>query len=403
MTWRRIFGSAVVAPLFALGGCESSPTTLARNQFLQDPGMMAAIARNGNPGPDVSRGQKPETRTASSSLLDQPPERPPDLGTSPPVATIRAVVNAVAILDEEVRSSAYGELMRAGYLPEPERTRRTAEVYSAALNRIIEREIVLQDAFKRLHERGGKDGDRFVRKLTDAAHEEFDKQVMKGVKKANHFKTDEEVKRYFAEMGISLASVRRQWERNFMEFEYLRNRIFPLLETRVNHQMIVDYYDKHPEEFTVNESVKWQDLFVSTAKHGTRDEARAFAESLADQARHGSDFATLVKDNDDGDSSLRDGEGVGTKRGEIRPAEAEAALLKMTDGQVGALIELPTGFHVVKLVRHQVAGLLPFDQKVQKEIRDKLRGKVFEDEKKKIVDELTRQATVVIARKAAAN
>ena len=94
---------------------------------------------------------------------------------------------------------------------------------------------------------------------------------------------------------------------------------------------------------------------------------------------------------------------VGTKRGEIRPAEAEAALLKMTDGQVGALIELPTGFHVIKLVHHQVAGLLPFDQKVQKEIRDKLRGKVFEEEKKKIVDELTRQATVVIARRAAAN
>jgi hypothetical protein len=401
MAWRRIIGSAVVVPLFALGGCESSPTTLARNQFLQDPGMMAAIARNGNPGPDVSRGQKPDARTASASLLDQPPDRPPDLGNSAPVATIRAIVNSAAILDEEVRSTAYGELMRASYLPEPERTRRTAEVYNAALNRIIEREIVLQDAFKRLHERGGKEGDRFVKKLTDAAHDEFDKQVIKGVKKANRFKTDAEVERYFADMGMSLKSVRRQWERNFMEFEYLRNRIFPLLETRVNHQMIVDYYEKHPEEFTVNESMKWQDLFVSTAKHGTREEARTFAESLADQARHGASFATLVKDNDDGDSSLRDGDGVGSKRGEIRPAEAEAALLKMTDGQVGALIELPTGFHVIKLVHHQVAGLLPFDQKVQKDIRDKLRGKVFEDEKKKIVDELTRQATVVIARRAA--
>jgi hypothetical protein len=400
MAWRRIIRSAVVAPLIALG-CESSPTTMARNQFLQDPGMMAAIARNGNPGPEVSRGQKPEARSASSSLLDQPPDRPPDLGNGPPVATIRAVVNAAAILDEEVRSSAYGDLMRANYLPEPERTRRTAEVYNVALNRIIEREIVLQDAFKRLHERGGKDGDRFVRKLTDAAHEEFDKQVIKGVKKANHFKTDQEVERYFADMGMSVKSIRRQWERNFMEFEYLRNRIFPLLETRVNHQMIVDYYDKHPEEFTVNDSVKWQDLFVAVAKHGTRAETRTFAESLADQARRGADFATLVKDNDDGDSSLRDGDGVGTKRGEIRPTEAEAALLKMTDGQVGALIELPTGFHVIKLVHRQVAGLLPFDQKVQKEIRDKLRGKVFEEEKKKIVDELTRQATVVISRRAA--
>jgi parvulin-like peptidyl-prolyl isomerase len=244
---------------------------------------------------------------------------------------------------------------------------------------------------------GGKD-QKNLNKLREAAREQFDKQVIDGVKKANKFKTDAEVKHYFNEMGVSLASVRRQWERNFMEFEFLRSRIFPLLETRINHQAIVEYYDRHPEEFQVTDNVKWLDLFVSYAKHGSREEARAHAESLLDQARKGGDFVKMVKQYDDGDSSLRNGEGVGAKRGEINPVEAETVLFKLDDGQVGDIIELPTGCHIVKMVHHQLAGQLPFDEKVQKQIRDKLRNQFYEREKKQIITELRRNAVVEYAR-----
>jgi parvulin-like peptidyl-prolyl isomerase len=393
MAWQRILGSAIVL-LGIGGGCESSPGVLARNQFLQDPELFAAIARNGNQTGETTRGQKPDAKPPGS-LLDVPPERPADAPHNSSTGTIRAVVNDQAILDEEVRAAAYGELLRASYLPEPERSRRSAEIYNETLNKIIEREIVLQKAIELLK----KNGERFLKQLEKAAHEGFDKQVVAAVKKANNFKTDAEVERYFAEQGVALSSVRRSWERNFMEFEYLRNLVFPLLETRVNHQMIVDYYEKHPEEFQVTDNVKWQDLFVATAKHGSREETRAFAASLADRARKGADFVKLVKENDDGDSTLRDGDGVGSKRGEIKPAEAERLLFRMADGQVGDLIEMPSGFHVIRLVHRQNAGQLPFDEKVQKQIRDKLRNEVFQTEIKKIVRELKRKAVVVIAQR----
>jgi PPIC-type PPIASE domain len=285
-------------------------------------------------------------------------------------------------------------LLRASFLREPDRSKRTTEVYSAALNSLIEREIVLQDAFKMLKDRG-KAGDHMINKLREAAREGFEKEIMKPLK--NQLKTDAEIKRYFAEFGTSLTSVRRAWERHFMEFEYLRTMIFPLLETRVNHPMIVEYYETHPEEFLVADSVKWQDLFVAAGKHGSREEARTLAESLVDQARKGADFVKLVKDNDDGDSTLRDGDGVGSKRGDIKPVEAEPILFNLTDGQVGDVIELSTGFHVVKLVHRQKAGQLPFDETVQKRIRDKLRNEFFEREMKRIVRELKQKAVVVIA------
>ncbi len=395
-----IVGSALVALGLAAGGCESSSPALGRNQLLQDPELLALIARNGGQPAGGARGQKPDAPARPVSFLDVPPERPADANGGQPAATICAIVNSQAILDEEVRASAYAELLRASFLPEPERSRRTAEVFKAALDRIIEREVVLQDAFDKL--RGNdKGGERFINRLKEAAGKEFDHQVLAKVRSAGSLKSDEEVKRYFADQGVSLANVRRQWERNFMEFEYLRQRVLPLLETRVNHQAMVDYYEKHPEEFQIADGVRWQDLFVAaaSAKYASRAEARARAESLAEQARKGADFAKLVKEHDDGDSSLRDGEGVGRKRGEIRPAEAEAALFSLKDGQVGPVVELPTGFHVVKLVHRDFAGQLPFDEKVQKQIRDKLRNELFQREIQLIVKQLKRKAVIEYARK----
>lgn len=398
MAWQRFIGSALMVVSLAPAGCDSSHS-LARDQLLQDPEMMSAILRNGGYEPEVSRGQKPELRPPSS-LLDAAPDRPADVSYGQPAATIRAVVNNHAILDEEVRSSAFGELMRASMLPEPERSRRTAEVFNDTLNSIIERELVLQELFDLFDPKKGKGSPRVLPQLEKAAHERFDTEVLKPLKTANHIKSDEELKRYFAEQGLSLSNVRRQWERNFMEMEYLRNKIMPLLETRVNHQLIVGYYDGHPEEFQVADGVEWQDLFVAASKYASREEARAFAESLAEQARNGADFAKLVKEHDDGDSSLRGGAGVGKKRGEIKPPEAEDALFAMSDGQVGALIELPSGFHVIKLVHRQRAGLLPFDDKVQKQIRVKLQNNLFREEIKKLVNNLRRKAVIEYARKA---
>ena len=60
-------------------------------------------------------------------------------------------------------------------------------------------------------------------------------------------------------------------------------------------------------------------------------------------------------------------------------------------------MELETGFHVVRLVKRQHAGRMPFDEKVQKQIRDKLRNQVFQREMKRLVDSLKRTAVIEIA------
>src|SRR5438309_10910443 len=102
MAWQRIVGSAAVVLVGLSAGCESSPTRLARNQFLQDPELLSAIGRNGGQEAENARGQKPDAR-ATSNLLDVSPQRPADVPNNPSAVNIVAVVNDQAILDEEVR------------------------------------------------------------------------------------------------------------------------------------------------------------------------------------------------------------------------------------------------------------------------------------------------------------
>ncbi len=74
-------------------------------------------------------------------------------------------------------------------------------------------------------------------------------------------------------------------------------------------------------------------------------------------------------------------------------------MFSLKDGQVGPVVELPTGFHVVKLVHRDFACQLPFDEKVQKQIRDKLRNELFQREIQLIVKQLKRKAVIEYARK----
>ena len=391
--WRT--GSAVVAWTLAACGCAAQPHWGAANDSpsIELPQPRAQADPN-EPGPDVVRSQKPDADAP------KPPEAPPlpttptaDLLTGQPAARVGATVNKAAILNEEVLAAAYQGLVAARDLPEPERTQRRTEIWNQTLNQLIEREVVLQDAFAKLEKAGGK---KNLEKLTGEASDQFEKTVLRNWMKASGSKTEDDFRDFLKGQGVSLDMLRRQWERNFMAMEYLHSRVHAFTE-RIGPQQIREYYEKHPDEFQRPDSVQWQDLFVEAERYPNRDEARRFAEQLAERARGGEDFAKLAEQYDNGDSSFRKGEGIGSKRGEIKPPEAETTLFQMKDGEA-AVVELEKGFHVVRVVKREVAGPVDFDEKTQKQIKEKLGNDTAQLEMKRIVNDLKHKAVIVYAK-----
>ena len=242
-------------------------------------------------------------------------------------------------------------------------------------------------------------GKQQVERLKEEAEKEFDRLVRK-VRTQVNVKTDQEFNNFLASQGIVLEEWRRQNEREFIYMQYLNYRIQPILAHELSHDRIEEYYKKHSEDFQVADSVVWQDIFIDATRYRNQAEALAFAQSLVTRVQSGKeDFAKLAaQDFNCGPGRLANGEGQESRRGQIQPAELEPILFGLHDGQIGRIVEMPNGYHVVRLVKRQYAGILPLDEKVQAQIRQKIRGEVFQREAKMIVEELRRQTAIEIAR-----
>jgi parvulin-like peptidyl-prolyl isomerase len=187
--------------------------------------------------------------------------------------------------------------------------------------------------------------------------------------------------------------MRRQSERNFIAVNYMQQRVMPMTE-RISGADLRGYYESHPEDFTVPDGVAWKHIFIAAAAFKSRDDARRLAESLHARLRAGEDFKVLSKQYCHGDSALRDGDGLGRKRGEIKPPELESPLFKAAAGELLPVMELRNGYHVARVESREFAGLKPFDEKVQKQIRSRLREEIAQREMKRLVSELKRVAVI---------
>jgi parvulin-like peptidyl-prolyl isomerase len=369
---------------FLLVGCGSDRPTLAAKDLALAQGPAPAL-------PLEKRLQKDDGEESDSSVQPAKYQSVPEPNPGQVAVRLVAQVNGVAVLDNEVKEACYPQLLATQSMPEPERSARRAEIFRKQLQDIIDREVILQDLFQRL----GKQK-RVLEKLDEAADKEFDKRF-KSIKEHNaNIKTDEDLKKAFASMGLSIEGFRRQIKRDFMAREYMRNLIFPSIDSGIGFPQIRDYYRQHVDEFHQDDRVEWQDIFIDQSKYANREEARRVAQTVMAQARSGQDFIRLAAQYDKDNSGFGKAEGLGQRREEIRPLECEPYLFQMKPGEVGPVVELPTGFHVFKLVKRDFAGQTPLDDKTQEEIRRKLQVQIAEREWKYMMTEMKKKAKIDI-------
>ena len=335
------------------------------------------------PVPTSTGSEKP--KEAKSGLLDIPTlaERANHLGRKHDGGRIVATVNGFAILEEELRLAQAQSGAEDALNPNKRRL---------ALNTLVDREVAILDAETRL----GKlpQGKKFLEKMQEYGTKEFHRYI-RNIKDKNKFETEDEVKAMLRQSGISYELMKRQSERNFMSMQYLQQRVMPILD-RIGHRDLREYYDTHPEQFKIPDAVNWRHIFLATVKFNSIGEARKQAEDIVKRIKAGEDFVTLSRKYCHGDSALRDGDGLGHNPGDIRPVEAEPVLLSLKEGEIAPILELSTGLHIIQLTKRQHAGMKPFEESVQKEIRDRLRNESAQLEIKRLLTEMRRNSIIEI-------
>jgi peptidyl-prolyl cis-trans isomerase SurA len=306
---------------------------------------------------------------------------------------VMATVGDTIITDDEVsllmKQRANEYLMLKG----DERDKKEKEVYRDSLRMLVERELVITEfvskvkkvkpaALEELWEQAGRMADSSLR------------EMRKGYK-AKKLETEADFAKELDAQGLPYKPFRRQVERAMMVDLFLG----PMLREKNGTPTVADvhkYYLEHQADYRTGDTVKYLDLFVSTGRFKSEAEAKRHADDLFKQALGGADFVALVKQHGHGDSPLRDGLGVGEKRGEIQPAALEGPVFSLKPGNISGVIPTETGFHILKVTERQVAGVRPFDEKMQTDIRNRLMQQMAKAERDKFVAELWRKIPVTV-------
>ncbi len=320
------------------------------------------------------------------SIFDVPTlkERATQLGRKYSGSRVVATVNGRAILEEEVNWSLITS-PAGDEITDKERRKKILDV-------LIDREVAIWDVETKLGK--SAQGKQMLGKIFEMGTKEYE-TLLRNIKDKNKMETVDEVKAMFKSQGVQLELMKRQTERNRVAMIYLSETARPKTD-RIGHRDLKEYYEQNPDLFKISESIQWRDIFIAKSKFNTPEEARQQADMVAQKVREGEDFVKLSKTYCHGDSALRDGQGAGSKPGEIRPPEAEPVLDKLQDGQLAPVLELRTGFHIIQLVKRQRGGKRPFDESVQKEIRDRLKNDTMMLEINRTLLELKRNAVIEI-------
>ncbi len=145
---------------------------------------------------------------------------------------------------------------------------------------------------------------------------------------------------------------------------------------QVSPRDLQTYYDGHRAEYFVPEQVRVRQILLLKQPPGgapPRDAAqlRQTAEKALAEARRGKDFAALVKQySDDQSSRARGGELGWVQRGQAAP-EVDQKLFALSAGSID-LVETGYGFHVLQVLEHQSEHYRPLAE-VQPQIESALK------------------------------
>ncbi|MCI0353646.1 MAG: peptidyl-prolyl cis-trans isomerase [Acidobacteria bacterium] len=166
-------------------------------------------------------------------------------------------------------------------------------------------------------------------------------------------------------------------------------RVGPQVE--VTRQDLENFYNQRREQYRMDESVDVRHILIKTPEAGAdgkADEkgvaaARAKAEDILQQLRKGAKFEDLAsKVSEDPGSAESGGLYQGVTRGRMVP-EFEQAAFTLEPGKISDLVQTSYGFHILRVDKHQKAGLRTLD-----EMKDIMEPQVRADKASRALEDL---------------
>jgi len=281
----------------------------------------------------------------------------------------------------------------------------------AALNNLIGRELLLQEAKRKkirvrdkelreeiknypaFQKEGKFDKEAYFTLLDWLGYtpQKFEKEVRKDIsitKLKNMILEGIEI----SEKEIKDEYLKRNEE---IKIEYLL--IKPAEEVKIEEKGIEEYYKKHKEDYLIPEKIRVRHILIK----GERKEALEKIKEIRERLKEEEDFESLAKEFSQCPSKEKGGNLGLIKKGDMIP-EFERMAFGLKEGQISRPVKSRFGYHIIKLEERKESYIPPLDEvkeKIKRTLKEKKEWKIAKERIQEITKEIEKEDLGVLAKR----
>lgn len=287
--------------------------------------------------------------------------------TGPP-GLVAARVNGTPVLFADVLAGYVPKLASVrGKMSEEEFRRLQLQLVNRDLPHIVDQLILVDAVMSKL--------DAEHKANVEAQLDKFFKQNVEQLMQQHRVSSEAELEALLQTQGSSLAAERQAFGQREIAAQYVGEKLKN--EKEITRQDLLAEYRAHRDEFTQPAQVKWQQVWVSYAKHGDRDGARRVLDAALAELDGGAAFDEVVRKYSDEPTAARGGHWDWTRPDSVADEELRQALSTLAVGQTSGVLAGPKALVVVKITGRRDARTTPFA-----ELQDSLRERIRERRRK---------------------
>ena len=200
-----------------------------------------------------------------------------------------------------------------------------------------------------------------------------------------------ELQQKLERQGTSLARLKDEFAAQRMAMEYMGSKV--QTNKRITRQDLLDYYRAHAEDYAVPARAKWQQIRITFAKYGGKNQATKVLNEVVTELQNGADFSEAARRHSDGPKAADGGQWPWTLAGSLADEKIEQTLFDLEVGDVSQVFAGDRDFRIVKVTDRHVSGQVPFEE-VQSEIQKTLQQQLQSELTRKLINELLENAII---------
>ncbi len=292
---------------------------------------------------------------------------------------IRVIVNGEIITEYDIGKRIAEAFKIAGEeYSDLELRRREREIVTDAINELIDRKILVQEAKKVLLADPKKE---------EAIEKNLDLFVKGAVEEVGSLYKFYELAH---KQGINPLKKRAELKEDLMIEEIMRDNVYRKIV--ITPKEIKRYYLEHTDEFSRKGSLSFRQILIKSSEYKTGEETRSAAEDLLNRLRNGEEFEALARQYSRGPHADKGGLWEFDEVKDFRK-DLVAEISKLKKNEISQIIESQLGCHIFKLEDIIPAQTLTFQQ-VQNEIRNTLFRERFIKKRKEYLEELRKNVVI---------